>query len=174
MYIGHVGAALVAKRVRTSIGLFALLVATYAPDWVDTALCLTGDYDPDRMISHTIPAVVLLALVGFALYGLKTRDWTGALVLAGVILSHMLLDWITGYKPLWAGGPMIGLSLYDRPLVDFFAEGVVIVTGAVLYGQTLPPRRRPWIDVSVMVAALLALQLGIDIAHMMMKSLPKC
>jgi hypothetical protein len=174
MYIGHVGAALAAKRVRTSIGLFALLVATYTPDWVDSALCLAGLYNPERLISHTVPAVVLFALAGFALYGLKTRDWTAALVLAGVILSHMVLDWITGYKPIWPGGPMIGLSLYDRPVWDFIAEGVVIVIGVVLYGRTLPPRRRPWIDISIMLGALLTLQLGIDIAHMMMTLLPKC
>jgi membrane-bound metal-dependent hydrolase YbcI (DUF457 family) len=174
MYIGHVGAALAAKRVRTSIGLFALLVATYTPDWVDSALCLAGLYNPERLISHTVPAVVLFALVGFALYGLKTRDWTAALVLAGVILSHMVLDWITGYKPIWPGGPMIGLSLYDRPVWDFIAEGVVIVIGVVLYGRTLPPRRRQWIDISIMLGALLTLQLGIDIAHMMMTALPKC
>jgi membrane-bound metal-dependent hydrolase YbcI (DUF457 family) len=174
MYIGHVGAALAAKRVRTSIGLFALLVATYTPDWVDSALCLAGLHNPERLISHTVPAVMLFALVGFALYGLKTRDWTAALVLAGVILSHMVLDWITGYKPIWPGGPMIGLSLYDRPVWDFIAEGVVIVIGVVLYGRTLPPRRRPWIDMSIMLGALLTLQLGIDIAHMMMTSLPKC
>ncbi|HET6761843.1 MAG TPA: metal-dependent hydrolase [Gemmatimonadaceae bacterium] len=133
MYIGHVGAALAAKRARTSIGLFALLVATYTPDWVDSALCLAGLYNPERLISHTIPAVVLFALVGFGLYGLKTRDWTAALVLAGVILSHMVLDWLTGYKPIWPGGPMIGLSLYDRPGWDFIAEGVVIVIGVLLY-----------------------------------------
>lgn len=174
MYIGHVGAALAAKRARPSIGLLALLVATYTPDWADAALCLAGVYDPERMVSHTIPAVVLFALAGFALYGLKTRDWTAALLVAGVILSHMLLDWITGYKPLWPGGPTIGLSLYDRPVADFIVEGVVIVIGGVLYRRTLPPRRRPWIDVSIMLGALLALQLGIDIAHMMMKSLPKC
>lgn len=174
MYIGHVGAALAAKRARASIGLFALLVATYTPDWVDSALCLAGLYNPERLISHTIPAVVLFALVGFALYGLKTRDWTAALVVAGVILSHVVLDWLTGYKPIWPGGPMIGLSLYDRPVWDFIAEGVVIVIGVLLYGRTLPPRRRPWIDISIMLGALLTLQLGIDIAHMMMKSLPKC
>jgi len=53
-------------------------------------------------------------------------------------------------------------------------EGLVIVVGGVLYGRTLPPRRRPWIDVSIMLGALLVLQLGIDIALMVMKSLPKC
>jgi len=42
MYIGHVGAALAAKRVRRSIGLLVLLVATYPPDWVDAGLCVAG------------------------------------------------------------------------------------------------------------------------------------
>ena len=174
MYIGHVGAALAAKRVRPSVGLFALLVATYTPDWVDAGLCLAGAYNPDAMLSHSIPAVVLFAAVGFAVHALKTRDWTAAIVVAGVILSHMLLDWITGYKPTWPGGPLIGLRLYGYPVADFILEGLLIAAGAVLYGRTLPTRARPWLDVSIMIGALLALQLGIDIAHMMMESLPKC
>ena len=174
MYIGHVAAALVAKRVRPSIGLFALLVAAYTPDWVDSGLCLVGAYDLQGMLSHSVPAVVLFSLAGFALYALKTRDWRAALVVAGVILSHVLLDWVTGYKATWPGGPMIGLNLYDYPVADFIVEGVLIVIGAVLYGRTLPPRQRPWIDVSIMAGALLGLQLGIAIAHMMMESLPKC
>jgi membrane-bound metal-dependent hydrolase YbcI (DUF457 family) len=174
MYIGHVGAALAAKRLRASIGLFALLVATYVPDWVDGGLCLAGVHNPEGMLSHSIPAVVLFALAGFAAYAFRTRDFTAALIVAGVIVSHVLLDWITGYKPTWPGGPMIGLQLYGHPVADFVVEGLLIVLVGVLYGRTLPPRRRPWIDVSIMLGALLVLQLGIDIAHMMMKSLPKC
>lgn len=174
MYIGHVGAALAAKRLRTSVGLLILLVATYTPDWVDTGLCLAGGYDPQEMLSHSIPAVLLFALVGFTAYALATRDWTSALLIAAVIISHMLLDWITGYKPTWPGGPMLGLQLYDHPIADFVAEGTVIVVGTLIYGRTLPPRQHPWVDVSIMLGALLALQLTIDVAHMLIKSLPKC
>jgi membrane-bound metal-dependent hydrolase YbcI (DUF457 family) len=174
MYIGHVGAALAAKRVRRSIGLLVLLVATYAPDWIDTGLCVAGAYNPEGMLSHSIPAIALFAALGFAVYATATRDWRAALVVAAVILSHMFLDWITGYKPTWPGGPMIGLRFYDHPIADFIAEGIVIVIGALLYTQTLPPRKRPWIDASAMVGALLLLQLGLDIARMLMKSLPKC
>jgi len=118
--------------------------------------------------------VLLCALVGFVAYAAATRAWTGALVIAAVILSHMVLDWITGYKPTWPGGPMIGLRLYDHPVADFVAEGIVIFVGALLYGRTLPARRRPWVDISIMLGALLALQLGIDLAHLLMKSIPKC
>jgi hypothetical protein len=174
MYIGHVGAALGAKRVRTSIGLLVLLIATYTPDWVDTGLCLAGAYNPEGMLSHSIPAIALFAALGFAAYATATRDWKGALVVAAVIVSHMLLDWITGYKPTWPGGPMIGLRFYDHPIADFIAEATVIVIGAMLYARTLPPRKRPWIDVSVMLGALLFLQLAVDVARMLMKTLPKC
>jgi hypothetical protein len=174
MYIGHVGAALAAKRVRRSIGLLVLLVATYAPDWVDTGLCMAGAFSPQGMLSHSIPAVALFALIGFAAYATATRDWRGALVVAAVILSHMLLDWITGYKPTWPGGPLIGLRLYDYPIADFIAEGAVIAIGAILYARTLPPRRRPWVDLSLMFSVLLLLQLGLDIARMVMKTTLKC
>lgn len=174
MYIGHVGAALAAKRVRRSVGLVVLLIATYTPDWVDAGLCLTGGYNPHGILSHSIPAVLLFALVGFVTYAALTGDWTGASVVAALILSHMLLDWITGYKPTWPGGPMIGLNLYDHPIADFVVEGIVILIGALLYGRTLPPRRRPWVDVSIMLGALLVLQLTIDIAQILMRTLPKC
>jgi hypothetical protein len=174
VYIGHVGAALAAKRARAGIGLLVLLVATYAPDWVDTGLCLAGAYDPQEMLSHSVPAVMLFAVAGFSAYALVTRDWTGALVVAALIVSHMLLDWVTGDKPTWPGGPMIGLQLYDRPIADFIVEGIVIFVGTLLYGRTLPPRQRPWVDVSIMLGALLALQLTIDVAHLLVKSLPKC
>ena len=109
MYIGHAGAALAAMRARTSVGLLVLLLATYTPDWVDAGLCLAGVYSPLGMLSHSIPAVLILMLAGFTAYAAATHDWTGALVIAAVILSHMLLDWITGYKPTWPGGPMVGL-----------------------------------------------------------------
>jgi membrane-bound metal-dependent hydrolase YbcI (DUF457 family) len=174
VYIGHVGAALAAKRVRRSIGLLVLLVATYTPDWVDSGLCAAGAYNPHEMLSHSIPAILVLALAGFVCYGIATRDWTAALVIAAVILSHMFLDWITGSKPTWPGGPMIGFGLYEHPIRDFIAEGVVIAIGALIYARTLPPRRRPWTDVSIMLGALLLIQLAIDVAQVLMKSLPKC
>lgn len=174
MYVGHVGIALGAKRLRASIGILVLLVATYAPDWVDTGLCVAGRYNPRGMLSHSFPAITVLALVAFAAYVVTTRDWRSALVVAGVVVSHMLLDWITNYKPTWSGGPMIGLSLYAHPMADFVVEGVVIVIGVLLYLRTLPTPRRAWLDVSMMLGALLGVQLGIDVAKIMSRSLTKC
>jgi membrane-bound metal-dependent hydrolase YbcI (DUF457 family) len=174
MYVGHVGAALAAKRFRRSVGLSLLVVATYAPDWVDAGLCLAGSSNPVEMLSHSFAAVAFLALVALAGYRIATRDWKGGAVLAAVVVSHMLLDWITGNKPTWPGGPMIGLGLYAHPIADFVAEAIMIGIGGVLYARTLAPRKRPWVNVSVMLGALLLIQLAIDIAHLMLKTLPKC
>ncbi len=174
MYIGHVGVALAAKRLRLSVGLLVLLVATYTPDWIDSGLCILGGYDPRQMLSHSIPAVLIFALTGFLAYTVITHDRRGGLLIAAVIISHMMLDWITGTKPTWPGGPTIGLQLYSRPIADFVAEGIVIGIGAIAYAGTLPARRRPWLDLTIMLGALLALQLTIDVAHLLFKSLPKC
>ena len=174
MYIGHVGAALAAKPARASVKLFVLLLATYTPDWVDAGLCIAGVYNPDGVLSHSVPVIMLFAVVGFAAYALTTRDLTGGVLVAGVIVSHVLLDWITGHKPAWPGGQMIGLGLYAHPAADFVVEGMLIVIGTLLYGTTLPRRDRVRLDVSIMIGALLALQLGINVAHMLFKTLPKC
>lgn len=174
MYLGHVGAALAGKRARASVGLLVLLIATYAPDWVDTGLCMAKSYNETAMYSHSIPAVLVLALLGFFVYFLSTRDGVGATMVAGVVVSHMLLDWITGYKPTWPGGPMIGLRLYGHPAADFVAEGIVLAIGAALYATTLPPRTRKWSDGAIMFVALIVMQLGADVARTMMTSLSKC
>src|SRR4030081_3748783 len=71
-----------------------------------------------------------------------TRAGSDGRVISAGVLSPIFLDGITGYKPTWPGGPMIGLKLYDHPVADFVAEAVVIAIGALLYARTLPPRKR--------------------------------
>jgi hypothetical protein len=44
----------------------------------------------------------------------------------------------------------------------------------LLYRRTLPARDRSFGDARIMLAALIGLQVVIDIAHAMMKNLPKC
>lgn len=174
MYLGHVGIALGAKGARRDIGLLVLLVATYAPDWIDSGLCLAGAYDPRGMLSHSLPAVAVLCAIVLTTYRVKRGDMISGLTVAGVVISHMVLDWITGYKPTWPGGPMIGLRLYAHPIADLFLESAVIIVGVFLYRRSLPARSRPWIDVAAMVGALVVMQAVITIARALTVSLPKC
>lgn len=174
MYLGHVGVALGAKGVHPHTALLVLLIAAYAPDWVDSGLCVAGAYDPGGMASHSLPVVALLALIGFVAYGLATRDWQGGIVVAAVVASHMVLDWLTGYKPTWPGGPRIGLRLYERPIPSLAIETMVLVIGVVLYRRSLPVRSKGWIDLAMMLGALVVMQAAITIARALTAELPKC
>jgi hypothetical protein len=95
-------------------------------------------------------------------------------ILASVVLSHILLDLITGYKPTWSGGPIIGLGLYRQPAADLAIESTVILIGVVLYQRTLPSRARAWIDVTAMLGSLLAMQTAITAIRALTVALPKC
>jgi hypothetical protein len=86
----------------------------------------------------------------------------------------MFLDWVTGHKPTWPGGPKIGLQLYDHAVADFIAEGLAIAVGTLLYTRMSSRRQWRWADFSIMLGALLLLQLTINVAHLFMDSLPKC
>ncbi len=174
MYLGHVGIALGARGMRRDVSLLVLLVATYAPDWIDGGLCVVGAYDPRGMFSHSFPAIAIVVAGVLTTFRLTKRDMVGGLVVCAVVVSHMVLDWITGYKPTWPGGPMIGLRLYSQPALNLVLETVVILVGVALYRSSLPSRARPWVDLATMAGALIAMQAIITIARALTVSLPKC
>jgi membrane-bound metal-dependent hydrolase YbcI (DUF457 family) len=173
MYVGHVGAALGGKRYAPSVSLALLVFVAYLPDWVDAALCVTGGYRDAQMYSHSIPAVAVLAILA-ACTQLGKPDLRAALIVAAVVISHVLLDYLTGIKPTWPGGPTIGLELYSRPTVDFIAEAAVIAVGWMLYRPSLPAGARPWRWSTIMLAVLLLLQAGVDLGKLLFPSINKC
>ena len=123
MYGGHLGVALAGKGFRKTIPLWVLIVATQLPDWTDAAVCSAGvSSPPSEMLSHSIPAIAVLAAVIAALYYAAQRDAVSSMIVATMVVSHMLVDFLTGLKPTWPGGPRIGLQLYQRPVIDFALE----------------------------------------------------
>lgn len=173
MYVGHVGAALGAKRLAPSVALGTLVVAAYLPDWVDATLCLAGRYGNGQMLSHSVPAVIVLAILAAGTQ-LRSRDRGAALIVAAVVVSHVLLDYLTGTKPTWPGGPMIGLELYSRPLIEFFLEAAVIVGGWIFYRGTLPSGQGRWSTSSLMLGLLLLMQAGVDVTKLLSPVMTKC
>jgi membrane-bound metal-dependent hydrolase YbcI (DUF457 family) len=173
MYVGHAGVALGAKRAAPSIALGTLIFATYLPDWIDAGLCITGRYHNAQMLSHSLPAVLLLALLAAATQ-IRQPGWPPALIVGAVVISHILLDYLTGIKPTWPGGPFIGLEIYRHPILDFAVESLVIVAGWLLYRKTLPRHRSNWNPANVMLFLLLAMQGGIDAARLLLPSVNKC
>ena len=171
MYVGHAGAALGGKRLAPAVTLSSLIIATYIPDWVDAGLCATGRYHDAQMLSHSLPAVLLLAVAAAAT---QLRDFRAASVMAAVVVSHVLLDYVTGIKPTWPGGPVIGLQLYAHPLVDFLVESAVILAGWIFYRRTFPPNARGRPSPSAMLIVLVLMQGAVDALRLLFPVISKC
>jgi hypothetical protein len=164
MFIGHVAIALVAKRARESVPLAALLAATFGPDVIEITLLAFERWVnlPTSLGSHSIPAVALGAAAVGTAYWLKTKDRRGGAVLSGVYASHWAADLITGTgKPTWLGGPKLGLSLYDYPLIDFVFESTLLLAAWLLAWPARNYDRRRAVQVTAPVALML-LQLAFN------------
>lgn len=176
MYAGHLGASIAATRLRSVIPIWLLLVAAQLPDWVDAALCVAGiSRGPLGMLSHSLPSVFGAALVLGALYAVAARDVAGALVLAMVVLSHIAADYLTGMKPTWPGGPVIGLQIYNMPLIDMLVEMGAITAGWLVYRRGMPDAVRHSRATRHVLLALVGFQLAAG-AYMLLNPLaqPKC
>jgi hypothetical protein len=142
MYIGHLGLALAAKGMRSTAPLWLLVVATQGCDWVQAVACVAAPAGASAMWSHSIPSVAALAAALWLVSYLRTRDHAIAALTGALSVSHMLGDYVTGLKPTWPGGPMIGLQLYAHPLADLVLETAVLVLGWLFYRRSLPNASR--------------------------------
>ena len=141
MYCGHVAFGLAARGVRPRIPFYLLLIATFGPDWVEL-ICIAIGLTPTALFSHSIPSVLIGAALLGVMSGLYLRSRQDGLLIAAVYLTHPLVDYLTGYKPLGFGGRFLGARLYDYPLVDWGLESAFLVLGWLIYGRSLPPDNR--------------------------------
>jgi membrane-bound metal-dependent hydrolase YbcI (DUF457 family) len=126
------------------------------------------------MLSHSLPAVAVLAAAVALLYFAVARDFAAAGLVAVIVVSHAVADYATGLKPTWPGGPFVGLQLYQRPAVDFILEAAVIVIGWVIYRRSLPQERRNSNPVNVLLFSLLLLQLAASVSFSLFPGIKKC
>ncbi len=163
MYMGHLGLALGAKGWRPSVPLWVLFCAALAQDLLDVVTGFAGtDGDLAYFLSHSpLMAFPLAALAGGAYWAVRDRG--GAVVVAGLVLSHSAMDLLTSRLPIWSGGPQIGLHLYRYDPVDFSLETALVAGGWILYRRTLPETRRgswpAWLILATLAAFQFAFQL---------------
>jgi membrane-bound metal-dependent hydrolase YbcI (DUF457 family) len=150
MFIGHFAVALGAKRLAPRTSLGTLVAAAQLIDLVWPVLLLTGvevvRIDPGNTASTPLDFVsypfthgatsVLLWAAGFGgLHWWRRRDRTGAWTVAGLVVSHWLLDALTNRPdlPLWPGGPRVGLGLWDSVPASVAVEALLFAGGTLLY-----------------------------------------
>lgn len=163
MITGHLGVAAAARSRWPLVSLLWLLPASIAPDLLDVGYALAGICSPYGLYSHTIPAAVLTAAVLGGVAFLATGSRTVGLVSAAVVLAHLPLDLVTGYKIYWPGGPLMGLHLYERPLADFLVEAPIVLAGWWALRRT--GRGPRWTSLAAVALGLVLVQGVFDVLH---------
>jgi len=152
MFIGHFGLAFAAKRAAPSVSLGTLFLAAQLADLVWPNLVLLGVEKVE--VAPGITAVTPLdfvsypyshSLLALALWGalfagihwaIKRRGGVVPWLIAGLVLSHWVLDWLT-HRPdmplLIGGGPLVGLGLWNSIPGTVVIETALFLAGVALY-----------------------------------------
>jgi len=158
VYIGHVALAMGAKGVRPRIPIAVLVPVAFAPDWIEWMLAAVGRHN--RELSHSLVSVGVGATVVALLYWMASKSPRDAAVVWLTYVSHWPADFITGFKPTWPGGPVVGLGLYGNPVADVLIESSLIVICWLIYRRSLPPKPRSTKVGWLMPAGLMAMQVA--------------
>jgi membrane-bound metal-dependent hydrolase YbcI (DUF457 family) len=161
MFIGHFAVAFGAKRVAPRTSLATLIVAAQLLDLIWPILVLLGietvridraassPFLRLRFVHYPWSHSLLMAAVwgiAFALaYRARTGYGRGAAVVAAVVVSHWVLDWITHRPDLQLAprvDPRVGLGLWTRPLATIAVEAALFVAGVAVYARATRPRDR--------------------------------
>ena len=139
MLVGHLGVALVAKRVEPRLSLGTLVLAAMLADFLWCVFLITGiehvqflpelgaaNYltDFDIAISHSLLMDAVWAGLFAAAHFLKRHYARGARVLFAVVISHWLLDVVSLTEPFAPGWSMhFGFGLWHSIRATVIVEG---------------------------------------------------
>lgn len=157
MFIGHFAVGLAAKPAAPRVPLPWLLFAPNFLDVVWPVLVLAGveqatiepgntAFTPLHLVhmpwSHSLVMAIVWSALLALLYWLRARDGRGAAVLAALVTSHWVLDWIT-HGPdmaLAPGNPTkLGLGLWNSIAGTLIVELALFVVGVWLYLRATRP-----------------------------------
>ena len=151
MFIGHFGIALAAKKVTPPVSLGTLILAAQFMDFLWALFLLLGlehariaprvtrvspiDFY-DYPISHSLLMAAVWAVILAGIYQALRRTLRSALVIAAVVLSHGILDFIV-HRPdlalLPGGQTRVGLGLWNSLPATVFVEVLFFGGGLLIY-----------------------------------------
>lgn len=171
MFVGHLAAAFAAKRVEAKVPLAAGVAAAFALDlaWpilllagLETVRVNPGDTAFTNLAfesypwTHSLAMVLVWSGLGLALGKAALRTWRAGAVVGALVSSHWLLDWVTHRPdlPLWPGGPVTGLGLWNSVPGTLLVEGGLFAAAIWLYVRGTEAEDRVG---SIALVALMAL-----------------
>jgi len=183
MLIGHYAVAFAAKRAVPAVSLGTLFLAAQLIDglWplflflgLERLEIAPGDtaFTPLRFVHYPITHSLLMCAVWAALFGVAyyfvRRYRAGALMVAALVMSHWVLDFVTHRPdlPLYPGSrTYAGLGLWNSVPATLAIEGAMFVAGLWLYLAATRARDRVgvvalWTLVLVLLAAYFGAAFG--------------
>jgi hypothetical protein len=157
MFIGHFALAFAAKRAAPRVSLGMLFGAAQFADLLWPFLVAFGieqvRIDPGNTAftpldfvsypySHSLLLLVVWGIVIGWLYRSRTRNTAAFLLLAALVISHWILDFIVHRSdlPLYPGGPKVGLGLWNSVTATIVVEAAMYAFGVWLYVRATRPR----------------------------------
>jgi hypothetical protein len=159
MFVGHLAAALGAKKVTPELPLGVAVGASFGLDllWpllllsgVETVRLSPGDTAFTQLAfesypwSHSLLMVVVWSALAASLAARIWRSWRIGSVVGLLVASHWLLD-VVAHRPdlpLWPGGPLVGLGLWYSIPGTLVLEGMLLGIGVWLYTRATTARDR--------------------------------
>jgi len=154
MFIGHFAIGFAAKTAAPRVSLGTLFLAAQFIDLLWPTFLLMGleraRIEPGATTvtplvfehypwSHSLLAVLGWAALLAGLHFLLRRDRRSALIVAGLVLSHWLLDLLVHRPdlPLWPwGGSVLGLRLWSSLVLTLALEVPLFMLGVWLYSRS--------------------------------------
>ncbi|MCZ7571553.1 MAG: hypothetical protein M5U01_23645 [Ardenticatenaceae bacterium] len=192
MTAGHFGLAAAVKSPAPRVPLWALMLSTYLLDFVFIILVAAGveSFAPlhpgqpaaygqvliQAFYSHSLVGAALIAVIAALLAG---RAWgqRAAVVIGAVVFSHWILDLLVHRPdlPILPGNagnlPLLGLGLWNFPVVSAAIELAFVLGGAYLYYRSalqaaLSPAHTRAVTAAAVTGLLLLLLLMSDVLAM--------
>ena len=175
MFIGHLALGFAAKRAAPRISLGALFAASQLPDLLWPVFLAVGieqvriapgatPFTPLEFVSypysHSLLFVTIWGLAFGGLYGLRLHGFRAVAVVALLVLSHWVLDWVSHGPdmPLYPGSPKFGLGLWSSVPGTIIVESTLFVAGTWAYARLTRPRDTTgrWAFVSLVALLVIA------------------
>jgi hypothetical protein len=165
MFIGHFAVGIAGRRLTPRAGLGWWTASAVFLDMVWPVLLLLGLEHvkivpsapnafltltfTDYPISHSLVGAVAWAAIFGGVYRLAKGRTGGALLLAGGVLSHWVLDVVSHLPdmPVLPHGPYIGLGLWKSWPLTIAVETAMFVAAIVFYARRGTPRLGFWLFV---------------------------
>lgn len=160
MFIAHFGVGLAAKKFTPYTSLGTLVVAVQLLDLLWPTFLMLGiervRVDPGNTPvtplafdhypwTHSLAMAAVWAALASLAYAIFRRYPRGASVLAGAVLSHWLLDFVSHRPDLPLvpnAGPLVGLGLWYSVPATIAVEFLAFIVGLAIYAQNTEPTDR--------------------------------